>query len=170
MCTRRQNRYLLSLILCSISFSMAAIAQQGAAETSPTTQTQVLKFSYARPWRGCGPTDRAQSGIILTNGKQQCTKSVNDSEPRPYISVMYDLTAKTAPVKVYYATSMSAASAMRCLAAHEKCDRATGGTINFDLRKSKSRLPNYELEFADGSVIKGTFTLGEECHPEVQCW
>jgi len=151
-----------------IAFSAIAVGQH-PADAPPTSSTQPLKFSYARRWRGCSPVDEPESGITLTTVLTQCTKKY-DEPARPYISVMFEDGTKTAQVKIVYASGIQTAWATRCLAGREKCDQATGGTINLDDHSSKDHLPSYELHFADGSVEKGTFTLHPDCHPDVQCW
>jgi len=157
-----------SLGLMLIATSFAAAAQQGRPGPQ-ANHAEHLKFSYERPWRGCGPVDQPESGITLTTVLTRCTKSY-DAPVRPYIGVMFETGGTTAPVKVLWSGSKQTAWATRCLEGREDCDKATGGTINFSEAGLKGHLPTYELQFADGSVEKGTFTTHRDCHPDVQCW
>lgn len=155
------------LALVGVAFLFAAAAQQGK-ERPKAAQADHLKFAYERPWRGCGPVDQPESGITLTTVLKRCPKSYSEAA-RPYISVMFEVGAKTAPVRVLWGASQTA-WATRCLAGRERCDKATGGTIDFTEVGSKGHLPSYDLQFEDGSVEKGTFTEHSDCHPDIRCW
>ncbi len=164
----RSRRRLVYLLLTLLPFFLASAGQNSKSRLPATSSAS--KFSFARYWNGCGPTDEPQSGITLTPVFVKCGKIGSLTAP-PYINIQFfDAGAASAPIAVVWVSGKKAAKAMRCLTEHAACDAAISGVIDFgDSQPHNHRPQTYELKFADGSVEKGTFTSHPPCG-KVTCW
>lgn len=155
--------------LALLALVLAGMAQSTRERPQPVTPNPKLRFAFARDWNGCGPMDEPQSGMTLTPVFVRCSKIPTRAVP-PYINVQFDPGAESAPVKVRWVSGKQSASAQRCLREGVACDAAIGGAIDFgDWRLHHRHPETYELQFADGSVEKGTFTSHLPCS-RVTCW
>ena len=160
--------FFLLVGMTNFVISLSCANCQTAKEPSPApASSPALKFSYGQQWNSCGPVDDPIEGMTLATARSRCGKA-----SYPQISVLFSYPGdKSASVSVQRQGNYQTAKVSRCLSDNSaECSMATGGTINFPgAQAGRHASPTYELQFSDGSVEKGSFTV-KSCFRRITGW